>query len=358
MSSLYSAHVQKGLLLNANENSNGVDPVILDEMLQAIARAPLNRYPDDSAWPLRQAWARLFHLDPAGVLVGNGSDATLQMMITTFCREGKTLCTLSPDFGMYDFYAGAKEGDVWAFETGWDGSFDLDAFIAFIQAHNAGLVLFSNPNNPTGHAVRKEEIVRLAKAIAPTILAVDEAYMDFSDQSVLHLAQSMDNLIVTRTLSKAWGLAGIRIGFLITTPQLANRIEAWKIVYSVSTLDQCAALAALAHPEVHEDYVRLVRREARRIEKALGIWPELRCGPFEANFYSIALEDPEKNRQLEAALEAAGIAVRTWPDSRRIRITIGLPEENNRVLEQIEAAWRKQNEHDQKEQKAGKEKNG
>lgn len=337
MSSLYTAHSQTGLLLNANENSNEADPRIVSELIERIQKAAINRYPDDSAAELIERYAALHHLDPAGVLAGNGSDATLQLMITALCRDGKALVTLAPDFGMYDFYAGAIDAPTASWSTDWDGSFDLDAFARFARDNKAGLVLFSNPNNPTGHVCTRDEIIRLAEAVAPAVLAVDEAYMDFSDQSVLDLAQSIDNLIVTRTLSKAWGLAGIRVGFLIASTALTERLRPWKIVYSVSTLDQCAALAGLAWPQIHEDYVALVRQESCRIKselEKLGV----RTGPFEANFYSLSLGSVEANKTLEDAFEQAGIAVRTWPDSQRIRVTIGLPEQNEQALDIIRSA--------------------
>lgn len=338
----YKAHKQSGLLLNANECSRNLAPAILDSFQKRLQHACLNRYPDDEARELIEAYADLYHLDPAGVLIGNGSDALLQLMITAFCREGKTLATLNPDFGMYHFYAHAKDTDVCEFETRWDGSFDLEKLAAFTKESNAGLLLFSNPNNPTGHMVSREDLVKLAQSIAPAVLAVDEAYMDFADESVLDLAQSMDNLIVTRTLSKAWGAAGIRLGFLIASPALVQILKDWKIVYSVSTLDQLAALAVLDHPEIMREYVSLVQSEREKLAQVLDRSGFL-CGPFNANFYAVSLHDgrqpdPEDNLELSECFEQAGITVRTFPEMERIRITIGTPEENRAAL-QILGEW-------------------
>lgn len=332
MSSPYTAHKQTGLLLNANENSRKPSPLVLEKLIRRLETSSLNRYPQDSASELIDTYARLYQLDPAGILAGNGSDAMLQVMINTFCRQGKNLVTLIPDFGMYGFYTSAMQAEVCAFETEWDGSFDLDQFIAFIQVSNPGLVLFSNPNNPTGHELSKNELLTLAKAIAPAILAVDEAYMDFSDQSLLDVVQQLDNVIVTRTLSKAWGLAGIRCGFLVTNPSLKSRLDDYRIVYSVSSLDQLAAICGLQHPEFKDEYVKLVNQEARRMEKELQALDGLHTGPFHANFFAITTEDASLNQKIEAAFARENIQVRTWPASERIRITIGLPEENERIL--------------------------
>lgn len=334
--SLYTAHSQQGLLLNVNENANAPCPEVLEEFYEAVKEGALNRYPEDSAHLLKQRYASLYNLDPAGIIVGNGSDMTLQIMINTLCRDGKKLVTLDPDFGMYHFYTAAMQSEILPFTTDWNGDFDLDAFIETIQTSNTGLVLFSNPNNPTGHLLSRDKILRLAKAIDPIVLAVDEAYMDFSDQSILGVVQDLDNVIVTRTLSKSWGLAGIRVGFLITNPALANRLAEWKVVYSVSTLDQLAALAGLNHPEHNENYIELVRKEAVRIEKRLDQIEGLEHGPLHANFYALTTGSPEQNQKIEAALQARKIAVRTWPDHSRIRITIALPEHNDQVLDVLE----------------------
>ena len=329
----YKAHKQTGLLLNANENSNRPDAAVIEEFIERMKAADLNRYPDDSACELIETYARLYNLDPEGILAGNGSDATLQVMINTFCRDGKKLVTLDPDFGMYDFYTMAMQSEMYRFPTSWDGSFDLEELTDFIREKNAGLVLFSNPNNPTGHEVSRKELLELAEAIKPAILAVDEAYMDFSSQSLLDEVQNLDNVIVTRTLSKAWGLAGIRCGFLVASRALKEKLDGWHVVYSVSTLDQQAALSGLKHPEHKDRYVRLVQQEAVRIENELDRIDGLQAGPFHANFYSVTAGSPEKNHRIEQAFARENIQVRTWSDSSRIRITIGLPEENERILQ-------------------------
>lgn len=334
--SLYQAHSQQGLLLNANENANEPSQEIMADLVESLQSGALNRYPEDSAAALKQCFAKLYTLDPAGILVGNGSDMTLQVMINTLCRDGKNLVTLDPDFGMYAFYTAAMQSKVISYPTQWNGDFDLDDFIRFIKASNPGLVLFSNPNNPTGHQLSREQIFKLADAIAPVVLAVDEAYMDFSDQSILDTVQELDNVIVTRTLSKAWGLAGIRVGFLVTNPRLAEQLADWKVVYAVSTLDQLAALAGLNHPEQAQDYIQLVQAEAKRIENRLQALESLELGPFHANFYALSARDPKVNQAIEEELANRNIAVRTWPNHDRIRITIGLPDQNDQVLEVLE----------------------
>ncbi|MDO4663619.1 MAG: histidinol-phosphate transaminase [Erysipelotrichaceae bacterium] len=342
MSALYQAHAQQGMLLNANECSNEPAQVVLDQIAQDLKAGHLNRYPDDQATALAQQFAKLYDLDANGILVGNGSDATLQMMINSLCRQDRPLVTLKPDFGMYDFYASAMQSRVYAYQTKWQGEFDVEAFVQFAKEKQAGLVLFSNPNNPTGHQVDRQTLLQMAKVLDPIVLAVDEAYMDFSDQSLLDQVQSLQNVIVTRTLSKAWGLAGIRCGFLVTNEKLASELAKWRVVYSVSTLDQIAAKAGLAHPEVKDEYVACIQQETKRIAKTLEQVKNLKVGPMHANFYAISFVDEQgnldlkRNEQLEQSFVQQNIQLRTWLSHERIRITIGLPEQNDLVLKLIQ----------------------
>ena len=328
----YRAHETCGLRLNANESSLTPSSEVMETFQSLLACAELNRYPDDDAIELRQAFAQYYGLNPEQVIAGNGSDALLQLMITAFCRDGKTLVMLSPDFGMYRFYTGCIQSQTAEFATDWNGEFDDDAFVQFAKDHNAGLVLISNPNNPTGHLLSADRVRKLAKALDPVILAMDEAYMNFSDQSMLHEVDQIPNLIVTQTLSKAWGAAGMRCGFLYASKPIIEKLLPYKIVYSVSTLDQLAARAVLAHPQIMEENVKRISEEKKRIQKEIEAIGAYELGEMAANFYSLRMPEGGLSA-LEQAFAENGIVIRDYPDHSRIRITIGLPEENDRVLD-------------------------
>lgn len=335
MSFAYKAHEQSGLLLNSNESSLAPDARIMKEFARLLEQSALNRYPEDTSALLKNAYADVMHLAPDQILVTNGSDASLQILITALCRQGKSLVMLDPDFGMYRFYSHCVAAPVFTYQTAWDGSFRPDLLASYAWENRAGLMLLSNPNNPTGHLLTREEVCELARRLYPIVLAMDEAYMDFDDQSALELIDSTPNLVVTRTLSKAWGAAGIRVGFLISQASLIARLADYRIVYSVSTLDQLAARAVLAYPDAAAENIQRVRGERARLQQALAAFPELKTGPFHGNFYSILW--PGKMKELEAAFEQAGITIRTYGDLSRVRITIGLPEENDRVLAVLES---------------------
>lgn len=328
----YQAHQVQGIRLNANECPFDCETAMVKTLADRIQQASLNRYPDDLAGELAEKAAALYGVAPDELMVVNGSDAALQLLISAKCRNGKGLVMLNPDFEMYRFYADAIQAPVYTLQTDWAGNFDWKELAGFAAASDAGLVLLSNPNNPTGHLTSREDIDHLAAALEKEgiFLGVDEAYMDFDDQSALPLLKAHPNLAVTRTLSKAWGMAGIRIGFLIACLPTLQELAPWRIVYSVSTPDQLAALAALEHPRTYQRYLNLVAAERERLKKALEKIPGLETGPFHGNFYALrAHNHPEK---LEEAFEQAGIAVRAWNHHQRIRITIGTPEQNDQVL--------------------------
>lgn len=344
MTFTYKAHATNGIRLNANESSLPPANEVMETFVELLKSSELNRYPDDFALEMRQAFAALYGLDAGQVIAGNGSDALLQLMITTFCRGDKSLVMLVPDFGMYRFYADSIQTKTFTYPTAWDGSFDLDDFAAFAKAKNAGLVLISNPNNPTGHLLDADTMLLLAKKLDPIVLAADEAYMNFADESLLARVNEADNLIVSATLSKAWGAAGIRVGFLAAGSKLIEAMDPFKIVYSISSLDQLAARAVLAHPEITKERIAAIKKESDRIEEAVRKMKRLEAGEFNANFYALRTVDGSEI-ELENDFKNAGIQIRDYPDHARVRITIGLAEENDAVLSVLEAFDARDNEN-------------
>lgn len=329
----YQAHCQNGLLLNANECSLEPDAALMEEIVSAIAQMPLHRYPDDEAAALRSKYGALYGLDKEQVLAGNGSDQLLQLLITALGKEGHPILTIDPDFSMYDFYASCLRLDMKKLQTGRYGEFDWKEAARMAKALQPSLVLFSNPNNPTGFLLPSEEVKKLADAIAPIPFAVDEAYMEFADDSAIRLLDVCKNLYVTRTLSKAWGLAGARIGFVLSSEENIKKLLPWKIVYSVSSLDQAAALAVLDHPQKAMDWVKMVQDERQKMMDALGQFDCIEAVPSQANFVSLYSNQAE---QIGAFLAGRNIQIRRFPGSDRLRITIGTPQENAVLLEALE----------------------
>jgi histidinol-phosphate aminotransferase len=333
----YTAHIQNAkILLNANESPKNLPADLRKEIANKIEQIDFNRYPEDSLIALRTAAAKLYGFLPEQIMAGNGSDQMLQLLINTYVKPQGTLVSIAPDFGMYDFYAGQIGAEVIKLQTNPDGSFSIEELAGLAKENQAGLVLFSNPNNPTGHAVSKEKIKKLADAIAPIKLCADEAYMDFCDQSALEYIDSTPNLFITKTLSKAWAAAACRTGFLIGSAKEMERLETNKIVYSVSTLDSTAAIAIMAHPELEKERVKEILQEKALFLNALKTLP-VNVIPSSANFVAVSCKKQEENEALENCLAKEGIAVRTFADHKFMRITIGSKEQMETLVNAMKA---------------------
>lgn len=331
----YTQHVHKGMLLNANENSYPVPEVVLEEIRDALPNMLLNRYPDDSYSELRNAYAAWIGVDADQIIAGNGSDQMLQLLIGSLCKNCGPLLTLTPDFGMYDFYASSYGADVVKYPIDLLQGLDVKDFVETARDVKPGLVLFSNPNNPTGTMIAKEDVKEIADALYPTPVVLDEAYMEFGNDSALPLLESTPNLYITRTLSKAFGMAGIRCGFLLSSHDNIKKLLPDKIVYNLSNMTAHTAAIVLKHADLYEAQVEEIINERSKMKaklESLGIV----CGPEHANYLCLYPDDPQK---LAALFEANDIAVRTYPGKPYMRLTIGTPEENAQVARLLEEAY-------------------
>ncbi len=326
----YETVKQEGLLLNANEKPLPLSEAIMAEICEAIRELPLNRYPDTDETELLQAYGKMMGLDEEMLLAGNGSDQMLGYLIGTFLGRGKVLYTFDPDFSMYDYYAGSYEATVRKFDINEDGSLDIDAFIAEGKKNGADLVMFSNPNNPSGHCLSLTECEKIVSAFRPVPVVIDEAYIEFADEeSALKLLDSYDNLYVTRTLSKAFGLAGIRVGFLISQKQNMAALKNAFVPYALNALSMKAACVVLAHRDEVQAFTDMIRRERRRMLDAAAESQRARYIASQANFIYGISEDKDRLMEL---LKEAGIVIRNYKGNNHFRITISIPEENDRVL--------------------------
>lgn len=342
---LYTAHKQEGLLLNANESPLNLPDYLLDDFSELIPALLFNRYPVDGSPDLREVYAAVQKngLTPEMVIAGNGSDQMLQLLITAFVSQGDTLLTISPDFGMYDFYADAMGGRVERFDLfGEDGAnlqtdrkitgWDTDAFIQKAKEVRPSLILFSNPNNPTGLMLRAEEVLKIARALPEIPVVSDEAYMEFGGDSVLPYLNEQKNLYITRTLSKAYGLAGVRVGFLLSNASNIEAIDPKRPVYNLGTISSAIAARVLQEQDLFEMRIQDVIEQREQLEKELEKLDHFSFIPSAANFILVSGR-PEAIQKALAAFDRENIAIREYPDRNYMRITVGLEEQNERVLE-------------------------
>jgi histidinol-phosphate aminotransferase len=294
-----------------------------------------NRYPDPLQWKLKQAISSLKGIAPEHIFLGNGSDEAIDLLLRIFCEPGADhIITLPPTYGMYRVSADISDVAVKEIPLR-PGLFqpDTDAVLAAADAHSK-LLFICSPNNPTGNSIRPELIRELAKGF-PGIVVVDEAYIDFSAQeSAIRLLPEHPNLVVLQTFSKAWGMAGIRLGMAFASEEIIGYFNKVKPPYNINQLTQEAALKALDGQDAQEAKVQQLLGQRTLLQQYLGGLPFVeRIYPSDANFLLVKVEDPAGTYNY---LVDRGIIVR---DRSRVvlcegclRITVGTPEENERLF--------------------------
>ena len=318
--------------LNTNENPYPPSPRVRRAIVQAAAAETLRLYPRPRADPLVAAAARYYRLPRNMILAGNGSDELLAMLFRATLDAGDLAAWAVPTYSLYDTLAAIAGARVERIELGRDFSLPLSA----LARARARLTIVCNPNSPSGTLVAQEELIELARRLHPRLLAIDEAYVDFADRSSLRLVRSLDNVLILRTMSKSFSLAGMRLGLLLAPPPLIEQLLKVKDSYNLNCLAQAAGAAALADAAWALRNVERVRRTRRMSEAGLRkIGFEV--PPSAANFV-LARMAGVKLEGVAAGLRRRGILVRYFDTPLLydcLRITIGKPTEMKTLLQEL-----------------------
>lgn len=317
--------------LNANENPYPPSPRVL-EALRKAASDDLRLYPDALATDLRERIADYHGLRAEQVLVGNGSDDLLTMIMRSFVGPGEVVAAPRPTYPLYEVLVAIQDGEMrW---VDFPPDFSLPSGLA---DQDARVVFVANPNSPSGTWVRPEAVAELAARVRG-VLVVDEAYVDFAEGHCLGLLGQFENVIILRSFSKSFSLAGVRLGYGLASEEIIRGLLKVKDSYNVNRFAIAAGIAALDDVEYMRSNARRIRRERERISAALREMG-LKVLPSQANFVAAVCTDPPA-RQIAEALERVGILIRTFSApilSDWVRITVGTPEQNDRLLETLEA---------------------
>ncbi|MEQ8841066.1 MAG: histidinol-phosphate transaminase [Acidimicrobiales bacterium] len=298
--------------------------------IEAAAKG-VNRYADHRATELRVALARSLRVDPAAVTVGCGSVGLLQQICLTYVDPGDEVVYPWRSFEVYPVYT-QLAGGVAVTVPLVDHAFDLDAVAAAVNERTR-LVFLASPNNPTGTAVTTTQLEEFLDAVPSSVLVViDEAYREFNDPAVgdpVHeVLPRHDNAVVLRTFSKAHGLAGLRVGYMIADPEVVVAVDKTLVPFAVNALAQAAAIAAIDASAEIVERVALVERERSRVVEALRAAGHEFPDPT-ANF--VWLPFGERTDDIHLGLERMGVVTRPFP-GEGIRVTIGTTEENDRFV--------------------------
>ncbi len=321
--------------LASNEGPLGSSPNALEKIGSAIKE--LNTYPDPEAKELRQEIAEYVDAKSENVIVGNGSDEVIELIFKTFLNPGEEVITPVPTYPLYEIVAKLYAGSIIHVPLGEGFSFEGKR-ISDAITEKTKLVFACSPNNPTGAVVAREEIEPLLEE--KVVVVLDEAYVEFADASLSSMIRDHDNLIVMRTFSKAFGLAGARVGYAIADQKTISYMARTKPPFNVSALSQSAAMGALEDRKHLEKTVEVVREGRRLLYEELSKFDGVKVYNSSANFLLMKLERGTSEGVAEA-LYRQGIITRPCHhaglEGEFLRVSVGTASENMRFLEGFRA---------------------
>jgi histidinol-phosphate aminotransferase len=306
---------------------------------EALSR-PWSRYPDFDPRELLEALGRFARWRADGILAGNGSNELIEALLMITVGAGTAVVIPEPTFSLYALLTGVLGGTAVRVPLGDGFDYSADALIRAQREHRASVVIVCSPNNPTGSVLAPDEVARLCRE-SDALIVVDEAYHEFSGQSVVPLLHEHGNLIVLRTFSKAMAMAGLRVGYLLASPELVAEVNKARLPYNLNFFSQAAALAVLADPAPVEASVARLVRARESLFRDLAAIPGVRPYRSHANFILFALSG-RPPADVFAELYEHGVLVRDVsaapPLSECLRVSVGTDEENAAFLAALRRA--------------------
>ena len=295
---------------------------------------PYNRYPDPLQRELKEKIAGLKNIDPANIFLGNGSDEPIDLLIRAFCEpETDNIVSMDPTYGMYRVAADISGVELRKVSLTSDFQLDVKELLAATDEYTK-LIFLCSPNNPTGNSLDKSQMLEVARNF-DGLLIVDEAYIDFAPgKTLLSELEDLPNLVVLQTFSKAWGMAGIRLGMAFASTEIVAVLNKIKYPYNLNILTQQKALELLGQKEQVNEWVKRLISERIKMADELAKFPfVVQVYPSDANFLLVKMHDA---RGIYEYLVEEGIIVRdrskVYLCADSLRITIGSKEENNTLL--------------------------
>ncbi|MBE6051301.1 MAG: aminotransferase class I/II-fold pyridoxal phosphate-dependent enzyme [Clostridium sp.] len=336
--SYISVSSKDSIKLDGSESYIRMDNELKIFIKSALSKLSFNTYPNEENTKVRALYADYVKngIREDNILLCNGSSEILSFIIIDAIREGDKILTLSPECMEYEKYASFMKGEVIRYECEKDGAVNIDEFIKLGKEEGVNLVMFSNPNNPTGHALSLTEIEKILNAFKDIYVVVDEAFYEFYGETAVKLINKYNNLLVTRTLSRGWGLSSIRVGFLISNKDVINRFKKIKIKFSVSNVSEMIAEKVLENPKKILSKVNSIINEREKLYSILKNIEEeaaLEVHFYKSNADYIFGRTPYKEALIKG-LYSAGIHIRDFEDDS-FRITVGSTFENNRIIDAL-----------------------
>jgi len=335
----YAIQDSRGMVkLDAMENPHRLPAALQKELGERLAAVALNRYPGERIEDLRQALARHAKL-PAGfgLMLGNGSDELISLLAMACDLPGATIVAPLPGFVMYAMSAQLQGLKFVGVDLTPDFELDEKAMLDAIALHQPAIVYLAYPNNPTANLWNDTTIEKIVEA-APGFVVIDEAYQPFASRSYLDRVTRHEHVLLMRTLSK-FGLAGVRIGYMMGPERLVQEVDKVRPPYNVSVLNAEAALFALEHEDVFAAQAADLRAQRARIEAALKELP-VKSWPSDANMILVRVPDPVRAFE---GMKARGVLVKNVSRmhpllANCLRLTVGTADENAKMLAALQAS--------------------
>ena len=330
----YAVAPGEGLVkLDAMENPYGLPPALRHEIAEAVSQVAINRYPDPTAPALVRRLRETMGIGPDyEVLLGNGSDEIIHIIVQSVARRSAVVLAPRPSFVMFSAYAALAGLEYVGVLLRPDFTLDTQAVLQAMERHRPAVVFIAYPNNPSGNLFDGDSVARIIAA-APGLIVIDEAYHAFARKTFMTRLAEFPNLVVMRTLSKL-GLAGIRLGYAVGRPEWIREFDKVRSPYNVNSLTHVVAERMLAHHDVLEAQAQAIVAERERLDAELRNFPRITVFPSDANFILVRVPDAAA---VFEGMRRRGVLIKNLHTGVPlldgcVRLTIGTPEENRRCL--------------------------
>ena len=335
----HSPQVDVAVRLNTNESPYPPPPGFFEALAAEISATRAHRYPDREARVLRSSLGEFLGQPTGQVFCANGSNEVLQTILLTYGGPGRTALVFEPSYALHSHICHITGTGVVNGERRPDFTLDREAAVRLVEEQEPDVVFLTTPNNPTGTIEPRETVEAFVRAVAerrkPGVVVVDEAYAEFSPWTAIDMVADDLPLIVSRTYSKVWSMAAFRLGYCVAPAAIVDDLLTVVLPYHLSVPTQLAGTVALRYTDQMDDRVASIKAERDRVGAALGALDGIEPFPSGANFILFRPTEADGQAVWEGLLEA-GVLVRNfarWPRlDNCLRVTIGLPEENDAFL--------------------------
>jgi histidinol-phosphate aminotransferase len=320
--------------LDGNESPFNLPADIRGKVQLKINDLSINRYPDPNALKLRKQISDISGLQPEQIVLGNGSDELIEMIIRGFAGGSGKILIPTPTFSMYKLSSITLGHEAVEIELDDNFDIDIDIFKKQIEKDSPDIVFLATPNNPTGNCFSKDKIIEILE-YSEGIVVIDEAYCDFSGITFLDYLSEYPNLIILRTMSKI-GFASLRLGILYASKNITEIINKIRLPYNINSLSQAVAVTVLENYEYIKSNIDVIKEERSRVFERVKIIPGVEVFPTDANFILFKIDNADR---IYKDLIEKDILIRNFNSPGRLencmRVTIGTPEENDAFLKAL-----------------------